>query len=439
MENVKLVEKVVIVPEKPTQRRRIFLSNIDLALAVYQESVSFFDSPNNGMSFSDAYGSLIRALGPLLSEYDFWAGRLVPSLEDSQRFEIDCNAAGIVVAAARTDTKLTELGELLIPKKEFKKFVAFLQDEVEIMDTKDKPLLSIQLTQLGCGSLVLASRFNHCVMDGVAVRDFEANLAALTRGNKHVISPNANRTMFKARNPPKISYPHFEYSKATDRSNLFTVRGMSGTNIKLCTTHNKTHLIYLSQQKITSIKEKALKDGRLKGCTSFHVVAAKIWKARSIAMNMPDEKTSTVLIPVDVRKRIVPQAPAGFSGNALVPAFAQAAVKELKEEEDSWLVRKVQEGVERLDDEYVRSGIDWLEVNRGVPRGEDSFSLVAWWKLGLEEDEFAWGKIKYSTSVLLKPGLVMLLPGQAGKAGLSICLELPDNQMELFCKLVMDE
>lgn len=286
---------------------------------------------------------------------------------------------------------------------------------------------------------MFASRFNHCVMDGVAVRDFEANLAALTRGNKIVISPNADRTMFKARNPPKISYPHFEYSKATDRSNVFTVRGMSGTNIKLCTTHNKTHLIYMSQQKIASIKEKALKDGRLKGCTSFHVVAAKIWKARSIAVNMPDDKTSTVLIPVDVRKRVVPQAAAGFSGNALVPAFAQATVKELKEEEDSWLVRKVQEGVERLDDEYVRSGIDWLEVNRGVPRGEDSFSLVAWWKLGLEEDEFSWGKIKYSTSVLLKPGLVMMLPGPAGKAGLSICLELPDNQMELFCKLVMDE
>lgn len=286
---------------------------------------------------------------------------------------------------------------------------------------------------------MFASRFNHCVMDGVAVRDFEANLASLTRANKIVISPNADRTMFKARNPPKISYPHFEYSKATDRSNVFTVRGMSGTNIKLCTTHNKTHLIYMSQQKIASIKEKALKDGRLKGCTSFHVVAAKIWKARSIAVNMPDEKTSTVLIPVDVRKRVVPQAQAGFSGNALVPAFAQATVKELKEEEDSWLVRKVQEGVERLDDEYVRSGIDWLEVNRGVPRGEDSFSLVAWWKLGLEEDEFSWGKIKYSTSVLLKPGLVMMLPGPAGKAGLSICLELPDNQMELFCKLVMDE
>ncbi|KAI5315491.1 hypothetical protein L3X38_044667 [Prunus dulcis] len=245
--------------------------------------------------------------------------------------------------------------------------------------------------------------------------------------------------MFKARNPPNISFPHFEYSKATDRTGIFTVRGMSGTNMKLSTTLNPTRLIYLFQDRIASLKKAALKDGRLKSCTSFQVVAAMTWKARSIAVDIPDEKISTILIPVDVHKRVVPPAPPGFAGNALVPAFAHATVKELKEEDDSSLVRKVQEGVERLEDEYVRSGIDWLEVNKGVPCEEDSFSLVSWWELGIEHGEFSWGKVKCATSVLLKPGLVMLLPGPEGKGGLSICLELPDDQMELFCRLMLGE
>ncbi|CAB4289089.1 unnamed protein product [Prunus armeniaca] len=281
--------------------------------------------------------------------------------------------------------------------------------------------------------------FNHCAVDGVAVREFEANLAALNRGGNLVIRPNADRTMFKARNSPNISFPHFEYSKATDRTGIFTVRGLSGTNMKLSTTLNPTRLIYLSQDRIASLKKAALKDGKLKSCTSFQVVAAMTWKARSIAVDMPDEKTSTILIPVDVRKRVVPPAPPGFAGNALVPAFAHATVKEIKEEDDSTLVRKVQEGVERLDDEYVRSGIDWLEVNKGVPCEEDSFSLVSWWKLGIEHGEFSWGKVKCATSVLLKPSLVMLLPGPEGKGGLSVCLELPDDQMELFCRLMLGE
>ncbi|XP_016650380.1 PREDICTED: omega-hydroxypalmitate O-feruloyl transferase-like [Prunus mume] len=361
------------------------------------------------MSFSEAYHSLFHTLGPLLAEYDFLAGRRVPSLEDSNHFEIECNGAGVVVAAARTDTKLDEFGELLVPKKEFRQFVAFLPQEAEEMDHKDKPLVSFQFTQLGCGSLVFASRFNHCAVDGVAVREFEANLAALTRGGNLVIRPNADRTMFKARNPPNISFPHFEYSKATDRTGIFTVRGLSGTNMKLSTTLNPTRLIYLSQDRIASLKKAALKDGKLKSCT------------------------------IDVRKQVVPPAPPGFAGNALVPAFAHATVKEIKEEDDSSLVRKVQEGVERLDDEYVRSGIDWLEVNKGVPCEEDSFSLVSWWKLGIEHGEFSWGQVKCTTSVLLKPGLVMLLPVPEGKGGLSICLELPDDQMELFCRLMLGE
>lgn len=143
---MKLVEKVVILPEKPTNPRRIFLSNIDLALVVYQESVSFFDPPQNKMSFSEACNSLYRALSSLLVPYDFFAGRLVPALEDNHRFEIDCNGAGAVVAAVKTETNLSQLGDLLVPKPEFRQLVAFLHEEgEEEMELINKPLLHIQV------------------------------------------------------------------------------------------------------------------------------------------------------------------------------------------------------------------------------------------------------------------------------------------------------
>ncbi|KAJ6710950.1 TRICHOTHECENE 3-O-ACETYLTRANSFERASE [Salix koriyanagi] len=276
MEGVKLVEKVVIVPEKPTNRRRIFLSNLDLPLVAYQESVSFYDPPEKKISFSESYNTLFRALRSLLVPYDFFVGRLVPALEDNRRLEIDCNGASVVVAAARTGASLSQLGGLFSPKPNFKQLVAFLSEEGEDeMELKDKPLLYIQLTQFGCGSLALVSRYG---------------------------------------------------------------------------------------------------------------------KARSIATKMHDEVCSTMLFPVDVRRILVPPVPIGFAGNALVPGFARASVRELKDKEDSYLVRKVQEGVERFDDEYVRSGIDWLEVHRGVACKENSFSLVAWFRLGLEEDVFFMGE-----------------------------------------------
>ncbi|KAK9282368.1 hypothetical protein L1049_005285 [Liquidambar formosana] len=445
MEDVKLMEKVLIAPEKPTKRRRIFLSNIDLSLVVYIDSVTFFDPPPNQMSFSEVCNTLKRAVSELLVTYDFLAGRLVPALEETHRLEIDCNGAGAVVAAATTESKLSQFGELMAPKPEFRQLVAFVQDEAG-MELKDKPILLMQLTQFGCGSLALSLRFYHCAVDGIAASDVEANMAALTRGEDLAIIPNPDRTIFKARNPPKISHPHYEYSRGLDADHSidadysFTVRGTSGTTIEQVTPQKQTHLIYLSPQQIASLKKAVLMEGKLENCTTFQVVAAKIWKARSIAVEMAEERISTMLFPVDARKRVVPQAPPGFSGNALIPGFARASVRELKEKDESYLVKKVQEGLERLDDEYVRSGIDWLEVNRGVPCREGSFSLVAWWRLGLEEKEFAWGRVKCATPIIVRPGLVILLPGgPKGEGGLNICLQLPEDQIKEFRRLMMED
>ncbi|CAJ1794879.1 unnamed protein product [Sphenostylis stenocarpa] len=440
MGKIELVEKVVIVPEQPTPHKRMFLSNIDLSLVVYQDSASFFDPPSTQMSFSEICNRLYTALSKMLVQYDFMAGRLVPSLEEAQRFEIDCNGAGIVVAAARTDRKLSEFGVISAPNPELRELVVFLHEGCD-QDTglKEKPLASLQLTQFGCGSLALASHYNHCTLDGFAIRDFEVNLGALTRGEDLIIVPNADRTLLRARSPPNVSHPHFEYSKSADtHNNLFTLRGKSSTNVTQSVPESQIHVLYLSPQSIASFKKKALEDDTLKNITTFQVVAAKIWKARSIATRMSEENVSTILFPVDVRKRVVPELPDGFAGNALVPGFARATVRELKELEDACHISKVQEGLERLDDEYIKSGIDWLEVNKGAPCMEDSFSLVAWWRLGLEEQLFAWGRLKCATPLQVKPGLVMLLPGPQGQGGINICLDLPEDQMQEFSRIVLE-
>ena len=146
MSKIKLVEKVVVAPEQPTPHKRMFLSNIDLSLVVYQDSASFFDPPSNQMSFSEICNKLYKALSKMLVHYDFMAGRLVPSLEENHRFEIDCNDNGIVVVAARTDRKLSEFGLISTPNQELMELIVFLQEEgEEETDLKEKPLLSLQV------------------------------------------------------------------------------------------------------------------------------------------------------------------------------------------------------------------------------------------------------------------------------------------------------
>lgn len=70
----------------------------------------------------------------------------MPALEDQNRFEIDCNGAGVVVATAKTSSTLGQLGELVAPKSEFMQFVAFLhEEEKEEMQLQHMPLLHLQV------------------------------------------------------------------------------------------------------------------------------------------------------------------------------------------------------------------------------------------------------------------------------------------------------
>lgn len=160
MGEIELVEKVVIAPEQPTPRKRMFLSNIDLSLVVYQDSASFFDPPSTQMSFGEICGKLYSALGKMLVQYDFMAGRLVPSLEETHRFEIDCNGAGIVVVAARTDRKLSEFGVISAPNPELRELVVFLQEEGDQeTDMKERSLASLQVNASLSSFKLLFSRF----------------------------------------------------------------------------------------------------------------------------------------------------------------------------------------------------------------------------------------------------------------------------------------
>lgn len=146
MDDMELIEKILICPEKSTPNKRMFLSNIDLTLVAYQDSSSFIDPPSNQMSFSEICNNVYSALRQILVHYDFMAGRLVSS-EDGDRFEIDCNGAGIVVAAAKIDKKLSEIGVLSVSNPNLKHLACFLyEDADEEIDLKDRPITSIQVS-----------------------------------------------------------------------------------------------------------------------------------------------------------------------------------------------------------------------------------------------------------------------------------------------------
>ncbi|KAH9296104.1 hypothetical protein KI387_039692, partial [Taxus chinensis] len=86
-----------------------------------------------------------------------------------------------------------------------------------------------------------------------------------------------------------------------------------------------------------------------------------------------------------------PPLPWEFAGNATVSTYAKATAKELQEQPFSKIVEKLEEGGDRLNDDYVRSRIDWLESHERVMYLENGFLVTSWSHMGFGDVEFEGG------------------------------------------------
>lgn len=112
-------------PSEPTERRYVFLSNIDQVLNFSVETVHFFNA-NAEHPIESIVATLRSAVERVLVPYDFLAGRL--RLDESKgRLEIDCNAAGVKFVVAKSELELAELGDLEYPNPAFRQLVTMTE------------------------------------------------------------------------------------------------------------------------------------------------------------------------------------------------------------------------------------------------------------------------------------------------------------------------
>ena len=77
---------------------------------------------------------------------------------------------------------------------------------------------------------------------------------------------------------------------------------------------------------ITTLKKKVLIP-----CTSFEVLAASLWRARTMALRLDPSDELRFMFPVNLRVRMSPYLPAGYYGNVLVYPAVLSTVKKLCE------------------------------------------------------------------------------------------------------------
>ncbi|XP_010268237.1 PREDICTED: omega-hydroxypalmitate O-feruloyl transferase-like [Nelumbo nucifera] len=428
-----------ILPAEKTQRRSIFLSNIDQVLNFTVESVHFFLA-NPAFPPETVAQMLERALQKLLVEYDFLAGRLRFNPQQG-RLEIDCNSAGVGFSVATSELSLEEVGDLVYPNPAFGQL---MMDKLCSLETDDQPLCALQVTSFRCGGFAMGVCTNHVLFDGIGFKMFLHNLASLVGNKPLAVTPCNDRQLLAARSPPTINFPHpelvrFEIPNGIDQSH---------TTALLQSTYGDLEfkIFPLSTDDIYHLKEKA-KLGQSKNgptpthATSFNVVTAHVWRCMALAKDVgqsPEKKsTSTVLYAADIRRRLSPPLPPSYGGNAVVMAYATASFSEIEGGPFSHLVEMVSDGARRLEDEYIRSVIDWGELNKGFPMGDVLIS--SWWRLGFSQVEYPWGRPKYCCPIVHhKKDLILLLPDineDTKGNGVNVLVALPIKELKKFQSL----
>lgn len=102
------------------------------------------------------------------------------------------------------------------------------------------------------------------------------------------------------------------------------------------------------------MKRKVLEGGVVSKVSTFDVVSAHVWQARTKAINLKPTELTQLSYAVDIRDRLDPPVPKGFVGNAIYSACARVTCEEIRTESLAFCVQLIQQANERVTNDYIR-------------------------------------------------------------------------------------
>ncbi|XP_077210870.1 alcohol acyltransferase 9-like [Tasmannia lanceolata] len=408
-------QPALISPKCPTTKHTLYLSNLDdqkflrfsiKYLYLYKKSVSL--------------ESLKSALSRVLVDYYPLAGRLRISSEDNEKLEVDCNGEGAVFAEGFMDLTVEEFLKVSTkPNRSWRKFLY----RVDSQSFLDIPPLVIQVTNLRCGGMILCTAINHCLADGIGTSQFLHAWAHLTnKPNADVlVTPFHSRHVLCPRTPPKITFPHPEFTNSTTSHNGPTLLDPTQqTLVPISLIFTPSQILHLKKLCIPSLK-----------CTCFEALASHVWRTWIRSLAPPPSLKIKLLFSVNVRKRLKPELPQGYYGNGFVLGCAETTVKELITSNMRHGVKLVQEAKESVTDDYVRSMVDLLEERRVKPDLLATLVISQWSKLGLEDLDFGEGRPLHM-GPLASEIYCLFLPVIGDFEGINVLMSVPESIADKF-------
>ncbi|KAJ7523376.1 hypothetical protein O6H91_18G049200 [Diphasiastrum complanatum] len=399
------------------------------------------------------------------------AGRL--SRDENGRIEINCNGAGVLLVEATADACIDDFGQFA-PDPVFQQLIPYVD---YTQDIASYPLLVLQVTFFRCGGASLGVGMQHHVADGMSGIHFINTWAAMARGEGLEVPPYIDRTLLRARSPPTPRFAHIEYKpppplltaqpeagKPTS-ANGIAANGHSQANGSLsngaaaaanhAVSYTKDQaepafsvgVFKFSKDELQRLKAKAIDEDNLFSYSSYEMLSGHIWKSLCKARGLVDEQETKLYIATDGRARLRPSLPPGYFGNVIFTATPMATVGDLLSKPLHFAAAEIHRVVAMMDDEYLRSALDFLELQPDLSklvRGAHTFTspnlgITSWARLPVYDADFGWGRpIFMGPAVIAFEGLAYILRSSTDDDSLTLSLALQTDHMSAFEKFIRE-
>ncbi|XP_042496404.1 shikimate O-hydroxycinnamoyltransferase-like [Macadamia integrifolia] len=425
-------ESIMVKPAQDTSQKVLWSSNIDLIQQNFHITAVYFYRPNGSLNFFDA-GILKEALSKVLVAFYPWAGRL--RRDEDDRIEINCNGEGVLFVEAETTSVIDGFDDFTSTMK----FRPLIPAVDRSNDVSFFPLVMFQVTRFKCGGVSLGVGWEHCVGDGMSLVRLINTWSEIARGVDITIPPFIDRTLLRARDPPTSAFHHVGYqpppSMKTPRQ---TIKSLFGPN----TITNATFKI--TRDHLSNLKAKSKEGVRGNTCnySSYEVLAGHVWRCVCKARGYTDDHETKFYMPVDGRSRLHPPVPPGYLGNVIFTTAPTAKAGELMNNPLRYAAGRIHDALMRMDDEYLRSAIDYLELypNLTVSIPEiDRLLINSWVRLPIYDADFGWGGPIFMGPIWPSlEGHISVQPRPTNDGSLLMAVSLKSKHMKVLQKILYE-
>ncbi|KAI3719837.1 hypothetical protein L6452_20742 [Arctium lappa] len=427
---VEVVENVVVGAEEPWNDHWLPFTNLDLLVPPFDVGSFFcYNKPSHG-SFATMLNTLKASLSGALTLYYPLAGEIAWNAAVGEN-QIHCNNQGVDFIHAVADVQLKELN-LYNPDESI---------EGKLIPKKLRGVLSIQVTELKCGGMVIGCMFDHRAADGYSANMFISSWADLARSEIPSMLPSFQRSILNPRSPTTYS------------SSIDDVFAIFEPPSKPDNDQNHDDLLinrvyYIEGGQLNKIQLLASENGRrrskLEAFTSF------LWKMVALSMeNMgKHNQMCNVAIAVDGRRRLCEgdgeekeKLMVSHFGNVLSMPYGAKRSQELSKMSLSNVATEVHEFLHTATGkDHFLDVIDWVEEQRSHPLVARAFAnkeMSVMVSSGqrfqiMDKMDFGWGKVAFGSCHVpseRKDCYVMTLPSPTNNEDWVVYMHMPMKHM----------